>query len=374
MKKNNNDISAQRIYKKAIALVNFPTHSCVIESSIFNKLILCISLLSDNSELNQNRALLCILVQKYMLSIHSGAEWYKYFESNSSGACFMSDPINYNRDGENCLLDYIDYRLQLYNKIRNAITEAPTNDAPYIILYWMFTFEEYGYMPCLDPINSSFEEVVDINDLRNKTTDIKTLNDFKSAYNTLLFTINNIKIMEQTFSFRYIKLGIGLILLLISAILPGIGQYMLMALGGITLMTAFASFANYGYRGVPTKIGYKIGRYALAVVLLAVAAIQIYVQIVMPNSIHYSPYSTVVDATLIAYLLMFKPSNTTKGKRVLKVIGYTAILIGVNALQNSHQVVKYLTYTSTEINWSAIFISVIVMAIGIVSLIFGGKK
>lgn len=180
--------------------------------------------------------------------------------------------------------------------------------------------------------------------------------------------------MEQSFSFRYIKLGIGLVLLLGSSIAPGMAQYMLMLLGGVALLTAFASFGNYTYRGFPTKAIYKIGRYTLAVFLLALAVIQIYVQIAMPNSVHYSPYSTIVDAALIAYLLMFKPSESSSGTKLLKSFGYALILIGVNALQTSKTMVTHFTYTAEEPNWGAIMAICAIMFIGIVCIIFGGKR
>lgn len=178
--------------------------------------------------------------------------------------------------------------------------------------------------------------------------------------------------MEQSFSFRWIKLGIGLIFLLVSSMLPNL--YLIIAIGGIAIMTAFASFGNYDFRGIPSKMPYRIVRYVLAILLLALALIQIYVQIAMPNIVHYSPYSTVVDVALISYLLMYKPSNNSTSKKILKVSGYAAILIGVNALQNSQKLVEHLTFSSMEINWGAIFSSTIVMIVGIALLILSNKK
>lgn len=178
--------------------------------------------------------------------------------------------------------------------------------------------------------------------------------------------------MGQSFSFRYIKLVIGLLLLVGSSLLPTL--YIIIALGGIALMTAFASFGNYDYRGVPSKLTYRIIRYVLAILLLAIAGIQIYVQIVMPNTVHYSPYSTVVDIALIAYLLMYNPSNSSNKSKILKVIGYTTILIGVNALQNSQKVIVYLTYTGMEINWGAILTSLLVMIVGTLLIVLSSKK
>lgn len=178
--------------------------------------------------------------------------------------------------------------------------------------------------------------------------------------------------MEQSFSFRWIKLGIGLVFLLGSSLLPNL--YLIIALGGIAIMTAFASFANHDYRGVPSKLNYRIIRYVLAVLILAVAGVQIYVQIAMPNTVHYSPYTTVADIALTTYLLMYKPSNSSIKDKISKAVGYTAILIGVNALQNSQRTVEHLTYTDLEINWGAILWSALVMIVGIVLIIFSTKK
>lgn len=177
--------------------------------------------------------------------------------------------------------------------------------------------------------------------------------------------------MEQSFSFRYIKLGVGLALLLISSPLQSLG---LITLGGIALMTAFASFGSHNYRGAASKLTYKIGRYVLAALLFAIAVIQIYVLIAMPDTVHYSAYYTIVDVALIAYLLMYKPSDTSVKMKILKVVGYTAILIGVNALQSSRITVKYMTYSTSEINWGTIFTSATVMMVGIILIIFSNYK
>lgn len=180
--------------------------------------------------------------------------------------------------------------------------------------------------------------------------------------------------MEQSFSFRFIKLAAAFVLLLLSAIMPGNGSYLFVALGGICLMTAFASFGNFDSNGASTKTVYKFLRFSIAVLLMIIAAIQIYVQFLPHNNIHFSIYATVVDVAIIAYLLMYRPSNTTKVKKALKVIGYVMILLGVNALQNCTQIVRHLTYTSNEISWGAVFATSVVMALGTILVIIGGKK
>lgn len=180
---------------------------------------------------------------------------------------------------------------------------------------------------------------------------------------------NNKSTMENSFSFKYIKLGVSLVLLLVSAIVPGLGQYIFLALGGIFLMTAFASFGNYAYRGFKSKTNYRIVRYVIAILLLIVSVIQIYVAIAMPNQVHYSIYSSVVDVALIAYLVMYKPSVSTTIQKVLKSMGYALILIGVHTLQSVLYVVNHLTYSALEINWGIMSAVCLMFIIGIALLV-----
>lgn len=156
--------------------------------------------------------------------------------------------------------------------------------------------------------------------------------------------------MEKSFSFKYIKLGVSLVFLLVSTIVPPLGQYIFVVLGGIFLMIAFASFGNYDYRGVQSKLPYRIGRYVLAALLLITGGIQIDYAINFPDFVHYSVYATVIDCSLIAYLLFYKPSNTSLGKKIWKGIGYALVLIGVNALQNMIIWKSYLYFVSKRLS------------------------
>lgn len=176
--------------------------------------------------------------------------------------------------------------------------------------------------------------------------------------------------MEDSFSFKYIKLGVSLVFLLVSAIVPGLGKYIFLALGGIILMAAFASFGNFAYRGFKSKTNYRIGRYVIAILLLIVSVIQIYVAIAIHNQVHYSIYSSVVDAALIAYLVMYKPSASSTIQKVLKCIGYALILSGVHTLQSAQSVVNHLTYTGLEINWGIMAAICLMIIIGIALLCF----
>ena len=179
--------------------------------------------------------------------------------------------------------------------------------------------------------------------------------------------------MENSFSFKYIKLGVSLIFLLVSAIVPGFGQYIFLALGGICLVTAFASFGNSDYRGVQSKLPYRIVRYVLAALLLITGSIQIDYAINLPDFVHYSVYATVVDCSLIAYLLFFKPSSTSIGRKIWKAIGYTLVLIGVNALQNTKELVMHLTYSSEEVNWGILGLICGTLIVGTVCIRIGSK-
>jgi hypothetical protein len=139
-------------------------------------------------------------------------------------------------------------------------------------------------------------------------------------------------------------------------------------------MLAFAKFGSYDYRGVPSKLLYKIVRYILALLLAITLGIQLYIQVSMPDVVPYTPYATIVDIALISYLIMYKPSDSTPLKKILKIIGYIIVLAGINALRNARIVVEYPTYTHTEINWSIIVASVVVVIIGVTLLAFGGSK
>lgn len=177
--------------------------------------------------------------------------------------------------------------------------------------------------------------------------------------------------MENLFSFKYIKLGASLVFLLFSAVIPG---YIQLALGGIFLMTAFASFGSYAYRGFKSKKGYKIARYIVAILLLIISGIQVYVAIVMPNHVHYSIYAFIVDVALIAYLVMYKPSGSLIIYKVLKCIAYTLILIGVLTLQSVQSVVHHLTYTALEINWGIVSAICLMFIIGIILLVISFRE
>lgn len=139
-------------------------------------------------------------------------------------------------------------------------------------------------------------------------------------------------------------------------------------------MTAFASLGNSNYRGYPTKIAYKTARYVGAALFILVATIQIYVYFVMPNSVHFSIYATVVDTALVSYLLMFKPSSSSTWKKIFKVVGYSLILIAINGLQSVKSLVSHYTYTAYEISWDTFFLIILLLISGIVCIVLTNRN
>lgn len=122
-----------------------------------------------------------------------------------------------------------------------------------------------------------------------------------------------------------------------------------------------------------SKLLYRIVRYVLVALLLITGGIQIDYAINLPEFVHYSVYATVVDCSLIAYLLFYKPSNTSTGKKIWKVLGYTLVLIGINALQNTKEFVMHLTYSSEEVNWGMFGLICGTLIAGIVCIRIGSK-
>lgn len=179
--------------------------------------------------------------------------------------------------------------------------------------------------------------------------------------------------MDSYFSTKYLRLVIGLILLLFSSMNSSIEGFLSLGIGGIALVTAFASFGKCNYNGIKSKLSYRIIRYVLAGLLLLIACSQIYAKLSF-GAVHYSAYASVVDFSLIAYLVFFKPSETSTSRKTCKIIGYILILVSVNALHYV-QMDTHLYYPSvySEINWSWVIFISIIMLIGVLCLKFGNK-
>lgn len=146
-------------------------------------------------------------------------------------------------------------------------------------------------------------------------------------------------------------------------------------IGGLFLIIAFVNLAKCNDRGVSTKIIYTIGRYGLASLLFFVTGIQLYLYFTEPAIIHLSVYSLVVDSALIAYLVAFKPSNTTFGKKILKIIGYILVFVSINALQKVRiETFSYhYPYPTDEINWGMFAFLCIIMIAEVICIKSWGK-
>lgn len=146
-------------------------------------------------------------------------------------------------------------------------------------------------------------------------------------------------------------------------------------IAGLFLIIAFVNLAKCNDRGVSTKIIYTIGRYGVASLLFVVTGLQLYLYYTEPKAIHLSIYSLVVDGALIAYLVAFKPSNTTFGKKILKIIGYTLVFVAINGLQKVRiETLSYLyPYLYDEINWWMFGLICGILIVGVVCIRIGSK-
>lgn len=171
-----------------------------------------------------------------------------------------------------------------------------------------------------------------------------------------------------TSAISYLHLAIGLIVILLNSLISADSSVLnptITIVGSIFIMGAFGSFANSNYRNTPSKTFYKIVRYIIAGLLFITTIAQIY-SLIASIYTHYSQYFFVVDASLITYLLTYKPSNTSIAMKILKVVGYSAILIGINTLQFVVKTINYIYYTETYINWGTFYGSAFVMVIGFI--------
>lgn len=173
-----------------------------------------------------------------------------------------------------------------------------------------------------------------------------------------------------------INLIYALIILLGTSILPSDENKTVgVMIAGLFLIIAFVNLAKCNDRGESTKIIYTIGRYGVASLLFLVTGIQLYLYFTEPAIIHLSIYSLVVDGALIAYLVAFKPSNTTFGKKILKIIGYILVFVSINALQKVRIETSsyHYPYPTDEINWEMFAFLCIIMIAGVICIKSGGK-
>lgn len=204
--------------------------------------------------------------------------------------------------------------------------------------------------------------------------------------------------MKNLFSFSYLTLGIGLVLIAIGVFVPNEGSYFWLIAGGIAFTTTFASFGNHDYRGSQSKKIYRIIRYILAALLIFLGLSYIMGEWMLYNHMMESLQDTdsytsltvsgrevtsktftmwlvissistiIADSAVVAYLLMFKPSGTTTGKKIMKLAGYILILSGTSYLCGS-KITYLITGSMVEL---AIYVCIIIA--GIALTVFGRRK
>lgn len=170
---------------------------------------------------------------------------------------------------------------------------------------------------------------------------------------------------------EYVLLPIGALLLALTSYTKASdGSYLLAFIGGLSIIYAFIKFGNYDYCGQPVKKGYKIGHYVVCA-LLILSAIGQYSSPHKP-----SIYTIIVYGAIIGYLLAYRPSKTSILKKILKVIGYTFFLSGINHLLQvqylSDDFNDFLIHQTTK--WESLMTAIVVMAIGIIFIYFGRKQ
>ena len=157
-------------------------------------------------------------------------------------------------------------------------------------------------------------------------------------------------------------------LLLLTSILPeGNNKISGTIIGGIYFSIVFANLARNNEREAPAKRVYTIFRYLVAVLLIIIIGTQLYLLFAKTSTIYLSTYTLIVYSALLAYLIAFKPSNTTIGYKLLKIIGYIFIFVAITALQKVciETPLYYYPYAEQEINWSMFIFLCIIMAIGV---------
>lgn len=187
--------------------------------------------------------------------------------------------------------------------------------------------------------------------------------------------------MNNSISFKYIKLATALVFLLLGSICNHsmeYARYLTIGIGAIFFTTALASFGHCSYRGYPTKKIYTIARYIFAGFMAITASIALYSHIAGDGLSTISLYSTIVDCGLIAYVVMFNPSATSIGKKVLKVIGFFLLFLSINTLGRVIATAfDYRYYTvpeiQEEIKWPLFILVCILIAISIIFLSLGYK-
>lgn len=186
-------------------------------------------------------------------------------------------------------------------------------------------------------------------------------------------------------SLSYLKLGIGLVLIVFSIAFQNLFGLILTLSGAVFLTTAFASFGNYDYRGYQGKLFYQVIRYIVSSAIILIGIICSYL-IIYNNRffLYYSLYNIrdyycvaftgliliyTIFSTLAAYLIMYKPSKTTIKKKLLKTGGYFCLILGISVLLLYHGSVY-----SKESAVAPLLISILFIGLGLTLTIIGRRK
>lgn len=124
----------------------------------------------------------------------------------------------------------------------------------------------------------------------------------------------------------------------------------------------YLGFSNY--KGTKEKLVFRVIRYIITAVVLVALIGNVMMFVTSPGLFDVHFFFAI--SSLLAYLVAYNPSDTTMGQKVMKVIGYTLMLLIINSagLCKSHY----------HIDWSYIAVAAIFITIGFILLILVQPK
>lgn len=163
---------------------------------------------------------------------------------------------------------------------------------------------------------------------------------------------------------------------------PSISGIITASFGGLYLSYFLgARLAMLDYRGKKSRIGFRITRYILGLLLLVGLVGVIYSYAVYQIStfeLSKRIYNIMIDLWLLMYVVFFRPSDATVGRKVLKVVGFCLIILATLFLGQVHK--EYLNYTfmgpQVELvtSYGVVLTSIIFFIIGLICIASGYKK
>lgn len=172
-----------------------------------------------------------------------------------------------------------------------------------------------------------------------------------------------------------LRMIIGLLLIYSNVLMlcHGTFSYFMTIFGVIMLISDFVAAGRYDHGGMRSEKVSKIIRYMLAVLLLALSILMLHTYFAMPNQRYSSLYATVVYLSVAAYLVAYKPSNTTIVRKILKAAGYIFILGPIYLLQPMIDKLQYLPVKNIGLASSYVMVMAIINILGFLLLYFGRK-